>query len=220
MAEKEGARVVVRSASTFASIRCGLKPLALDAAGMPGSGRLLVVCGSHTEASSRQLEQLERHTGEKPIVLPTKRLLAGEQAAVAEEIAARAVTRLNDGKLAIIATERVRLAEHGDLSVGALVMKALTSVVRLLAPHCDGVISKGGITSADVATSGLGADSAFVAGQLEPGISLWRLRPKPQRRIGSGEREIPYCVVPGNVGDDGTLVRLTQKYKSTGGASQ
>ncbi|WP_308635090.1 four-carbon acid sugar kinase family protein [Paenibacillus silvisoli] len=225
LAEADGAEVVVRSASTFASIRCGLKPLELDRADMPANGRLLVVCGSHTEAASRQLEQLERDTGEKPIVLPVKRLLQGEQSDVVSEIAARAATRLNDGKLAILATERIRLAEHGDLAVGALVMKALTEVVRKLAPHCDGVISKGGITSADVASVGLGADSAYVAGQLEPGISLWRLKPKCQRRqggsgSGSGsEREIPYCIVPGNVGDDGTLARLVRIYKRTGGAS-
>ncbi|SFS56007.1 four-carbon acid sugar kinase family protein [Paenibacillus sp. BC26] len=213
MAEEQGKEVIVRSASTFASIRCGLKSRAMERVAMPGSGRLLIVCGSHTAASSRQLKQLERHTGETAIVLPTQQLLHHEQIAAAE-IAERLAVKLNESKLAIVATERVRLAEHGDLAIGALVMKALTNVVAQVAPYCDGVIAKGGITSADVASVGLGADTAYVAGQLEPGVSLWLLKAK-----GNG-REIPYCVVPGNVGDEGTLVRLVRKFNAIGGSSQ
>jgi uncharacterized protein YgbK (DUF1537 family) len=100
--------------------------------------------------------------------------------------------------LAVLATERVRSKEHGDLSTGAMVMEAVVAAVRQVAPRCDTVIAKGGITSAATAVDGMNAVTARVRGQLEPGVSLWDLRLEDGRTL-------PYAVIPGNVGHEGTI---------------
>jgi GntR family transcriptional repressor for pyruvate dehydrogenase complex len=84
-------------------------------------------------------------------------------------------------------------------------MDAIIGLVALAAPACDGVIAKGGITSAQVATDGLQAAAAFVKGQLEPGVSLWEIGLPDGRRI-------PYAVIPGNVGHDLTMTEVAAKF--------
>jgi uncharacterized protein YgbK (DUF1537 family) len=59
------------------------------------------------------------------------------------------------------------------------------------------IVSKGGITSAEVARNGFGATRARVRGQIAPGISVWDVDADGPRI---------QVVVPGNVGDDGALV--------------
>ena len=80
-------------------------------------------------------------------------------------------------------------------------MTALTTAVRSLLPEVAVVVSKGGITSAEVARTGIGASSAVVLGQVLPGVSVWRL-------TSHDDRELLYIVVPGNVGAPDTLVRV------------
>jgi uncharacterized protein YgbK (DUF1537 family) len=77
------------------------------------------------------------------------------------------------------------------------VMSALMVAVTELAPSVRVVISKGGITSADVTTIGLGADEATVRGQVLPGVSVWDL-----------DTGTTCVIVPGNVGGPQTLVDI------------
>lgn len=60
------------------------------------------------------------------------------------------------------------------------------------------VVSKGGITSAEVARVAIGARRATVRGQVLAGVSVWDLR-------GRDGHPITYVVVPGNVGGSETL---------------
>jgi uncharacterized protein YgbK (DUF1537 family) len=62
------------------------------------------------------------------------------------------------------------------------------------------VISKGGITSAEVARAALGARSARVRGQVVPGVSVWDLQGRTRRHT--------LVVVPGNVGEADTLTTV------------
>jgi len=80
-------------------------------------------------------------------------------------------------------------------------MSGLTAAVRSLLPDFGIVVAKGGITSAEVARTGIGATSAFVVGQVLPGVSVWRM----QAHDG---RDMLYIVVPGNVGGPDTLTRV------------
>ena len=64
------------------------------------------------------------------------------------------------------------------------------------------IVAKGGITSSDLATKGLGAVKAFILGQLIPGVPVWQM---------SQESKFPgiiYTVFPGNVGDHTALVEV------------
>ncbi len=205
MAEGAGCDVVVRSASTFASVRCGKRSKLVRPSAAADRG-LLIVCGSHTSLTTRQLARLTAHTGIEPAVVPTERLLAEGHGAVVPALAASVQEQLRRYRTAVLATERVRDARYGDLESGAKVMKALTDTVAAVAGDCRSVISKGGITSAQVAVEGLGAATATVEGQLELGVSLWKLH----RANGPA---MEYAVIPGNVGTEQTLVHIYECFK-------
>lgn len=204
-AEAQGRHVVVRSAATFASVRSGLQGRMLQSIGAV-DGAVLVVCGSHTQASTRQLEKLVACT-QPPVVLPTNWLLRDGPEAVVPRLARQLALDLKERKFAILTTERVLLPEHGDLEVGAQIMDALTATVARVAVDCDAVIVKGGISSARVALSGLSALRAYVQGQLEVGVSLWQLDLSDDRRL-------PYAVIPGNVGNEDTLVHVARLFQA------
>jgi len=197
-AERSGKPVAVRSAATFAALRAGARSPGLLTRTGPAGGPVLIVCGSHTAASTRQLSRLgERLPG--PVVLPDD-AAAGDPRDAARRLAPPLRQRLADRGAAILATPRHRRPEHSSLGWGARVMAALTAVVAQVGQHCAGVIAKGGTTSAEVAVRGPGARRARVRGQPLPGVSLWDLD--------LDGRTLPYVAVPGNVGDDGTLVTL------------
>lgn len=101
---------------------------------------------------------------------------------------------LADRGLAVITSSRDRRAEHNTLAHGQAVMSALMTAVQLLAPSVRVVVSKGGITSAEVTTIGLSADAATVRGQVLPGVSVFDL-----------DTGTTCVIVPGNVGGPTTL---------------
>lgn len=192
-----GRDVVIRSAATLAAELAEVRSdgfLAAPIAREPGG--TLVVCGSHTEGARRQLEPIAAAFGE-PVVVDTEAALAHPEETGGE--AGRAtVERMGLGSLGFVTTARDRAASHGTLDHGERVMRALTSAVAQVAPHVTAVVSKGGITSADVARVGLGARRARVRGQIMAGVSVWDL----QAHDGHG---ITYVVVPGNVGVPSTI---------------
>jgi uncharacterized protein YgbK (DUF1537 family) len=67
------------------------------------------------------------------------------------------------------------------------------------------LIAKGGITSSDLATRGLGVKRALVRGQILPGVPVWE-PDAPAKFPG-----LPYIVFPGNVGDADALKNLVAK---------
>jgi len=199
-ARARGANIVVRSASPLAAALAGVESQGLLPTPLvPSPVPTLLVCGSHTAGATAQLDLVAAQWGE-PVIIPTANAFESPSetgAAVAE--AASIV--LADRGLAIVTTERERLAEHNTLDHGRLVMEALTTSVRALLPSVEVVVSKGGITSADVARIGIGATRATVLGQVLPGVSVWSL-------IAVDGRERLYVVVPGNVGEPDALVRV------------
>lgn len=192
-----GRPVVVRSASPLAAALAGVEsdgllttPLVAEA--LPA----LVLCGSHTAGAAAQLDAIDDlHEGR--IVVSTAAALVDPQSA-GHEAGAAARSRLRSDGIAVVTTERTRSSEHNTLLHGERVMTALTTAVRSALPDAGVVISKGGITSAEVASTGLGARTALVLGQVLPGVSVWQL-------TAIDGRELLYVVVPGNVGDANTL---------------
>ncbi|WP_194397420.1 nucleotide-binding domain containing protein [Microbacterium atlanticum] len=127
-----------------------------------------------------------------------RRHVFADPAAAGRSAAERAREQLAATGLAIVATERRRRGEHDTLRHGELVMQALTAAVRELVPHVRAVVAKGGITSAELARTAIGATSARVRGQVLAGVSVWDLTSP----LG---HEMTYVVVPGNVGGAETL---------------
>jgi len=199
-ARLSGANIVVRSASPLAAALAGVEsegllPTPLVPAPVP----TLLVCGSHTAGATAQLDLVAERWGDPVVITTSDAFDNPRQTGVG--VAAIAAAAIADRRLAVVTTERERSLEHNTLDHGRLVMEALTTSVRELLPAVSVVVSKGGITSADVARVGIGATRATVLGQVLPGVSVWQL-------VGVDGIERLYVVVPGNVGEPDALTRV------------
>ncbi|ODU05962.1 MAG: hypothetical protein ABS81_05970 [Pseudonocardia sp. SCN 72-86] len=194
--------VVVRCAAPLAATCAGVLSTALLTQPIRRRpGPILLVCGSHVSGSTEQLGRLAHDLGARVHTVPTEEALADPDGAGRRLASLAAATLAADG-LAVIASERERKQEHRTLEHGERVMRALSSAARELAGGVSAVVTKGGITSAEVIRTGIGAGSAWVRGQVLPGISVWDLD--------GPAGPTPCVVVPGNVGDAGTLVSIAQ----------
>jgi uncharacterized protein YgbK (DUF1537 family) len=187
--------IVVRCAATLAAVCAGcLSASYLDRPLIAARPGVLIVCGSHTSAATAQLEALTGHLGRPPVEIPTEDALA-DPVAAGRTAARRLTGELHERGFATVSTERVRRPSHDSLAHGEMVNRALMTAASAVADSVGTVVSKGGITSAEVARTALGATRARVRGQLAAGISVWD--------YADGTVQV---VVPGNVGGRGTLV--------------
>lgn len=189
--------LVARGGAPLAAAVAGVTSDGLLDAPVAGPGRTLLVCGSHTGAATRQLAVASAHRA-APATVGTDAALADPDAAV-DALADECGAALETG-YAALASERERRAEHDTLAHGESVMRVLVGVVARLRDRVDVVVTKGGITGAQVARDGLGAVLARVRGQVLPGVSVWDLHT-------ADGRAVVQVVVPGNVGDDDALDR-------------
>ena len=83
--------------------------------------------------------------------------------------------------------------------------RGLVEVVQEIATKPRFLVAKGGITSSDLATRGLGVKRAIVRGQVHPGVPVWELG-RESRFPG-----LTYVVFPGNVGNDAALTSVVQR---------
>ena len=86
--------------------------------------------------------------------------------------------------------------------IAARVSKAVTSIVSGLSVRPSFILAKGGITSSDIGTKGLGVKKARVLGQIRPGIPVW---------VTGEESKFPsmaYIIFPGNSGERQTLKEI------------
>ena len=214
-AEAAGKTFIYRTGPSFVRVRGGISespPLTPEVlyATRPRQGHGLVVVGSHVEMTTRQLEAARAVERVHAIELSVPRLLDdGERAAELDSVVEQAGRALAGEEVLVYTSRELAPADAGRsaLDVGRSVSDALVEVVRrLAAEHPLGfVVAKGGITSSDVGTRGLGVRRAEIAGQMLPGIiPVWRL---PE---GSDHAGMPYVVFPGNVGDEDTLAEVIE----------
>ena len=210
-AESGGKRLLYRSAASFAGIRGGipLRPTltAEDMPPMSDNGGLVVV-GSYVKKSSDQLAVLLESGTVASVEFPVQAFLATEDpASLARSIGDELAQILAAGRQAALYTSRDLVSGHddeGSLAIGRRVSSGLVDIVRYLPFLPRFIIGKGGITSSDLATAALGIKRATVLGQILPGVPVWR--PDASSRYASGA----YVVFPGNVGDDGALLRAVE----------
>ena len=215
-AEAAGKRFVYRTAASFVQVRAGLAPrpiLTPAALAMPPSGGGLVIVGSYVPRTTSQLNTLLAQTGIKPAEINVAALLddQGQRAEIARvaQVAERALSRQQD---VVIYTSR-KLVTGADaaqsLSIGRRVSDSLVAIVRAISSRPRYILAKGGITSSDVATKGLNVKRAIVAGQILPGVPLWRLGDE------SRYPGMPYIVFPGNVGDAGAVAEVVKALRAS-----
>ncbi len=213
-AEAAGRQFVYRTAASFVRVRAGIAPRPpLTRAEMaPGetsdgaeSGGGLFVIGSYVSRTTTQVTALLAQDV-AAIELSVARLLDDSTHASAVKAASDEVSvALSAGQDVVIFTSRELVTganAAASLAIGQRVSAGLIGVVRGLTVRPRYLVAKGGITSSDVATRGLGVQRALVLGQALPGVPVWRL---------GAETRYPglsYIVFPGNVGGPSALVKL------------
>ncbi|MBB5641978.1 four-carbon acid sugar kinase family protein [Cryobacterium roopkundense] len=221
LAEDTGKKLLYRVGPPFVRARIGQESRApLTAAEVyhgadPAPGGGLIVVGSHVGVTTRQLAALvAARPSATTIELDVARAIdESDAAAYLETVVARVAGQLRTGDV-ILHTSRLLLKADdpaASLDISRRVSAAVVTVVRgaLAVRSPRFVIAKGGITSSDVASEGLGIRRAIVRGPMLPGIvSLW----EPVDGPAAG---IPYIVFAGNVGDDDSLAQVVATLSAT-----
>ncbi|MBM3225561.1 MAG: hypothetical protein FJZ47_17420, partial [Candidatus Tectomicrobia bacterium] len=201
-----GRRFLYRTAASFVSARADIAPRPLLTPAelhMPAAGGGLIMVGSHVPRTSSQLEALRAQAGVLSVEVQVAALLHDAQAAAEVSRVASAIDHgLQRNLDVVLFTSRTLVTgtdAQSNLAIGQRVSTRLVAMVQALTRRPRYVLAKGGITSSDIATHGLGVKRAMVLGQILPGVPVWRLGPET-RYPGLG-----YIVFPGNVGSPQAL---------------
>ena len=212
-ARAAGRTFAYRTGPSFVRALAGIEPRPPLAtadiwpAGAP-AGHGLVVVGSHVGLTSAQVRGLESHRDLVRVELSVARLTDPAQRDVHVAEAVHDVIAALGSADVLLLTSRELVRGEGpaaSLAIARAVSAAVTDVVRAaLSARPAWVVAKGGITSHDVAVTGLGIRRATVLGQLLPGmVSVLLPEEAADEAVGR-----PYVVFAGNVGDEGTLAHV------------
>ncbi len=218
-AASQGKRFLFRSAASILTALAALPPQRVAAEdmaefvrnGKPGA----VIVGSHVKKTTQQLEALLQAEGTEGIEIDVARLLdkANQSATLLSEVL-ESVRAVHDaGKTPVVYTSRQELTFEDvktRLDFGAKVSGLLMDIVRGLPSDIGFLISKGGITSNDVLSTGLSLTSARLLGQILPGCSMVHT-PSDHPQFPN----LPVVLFPGNVGDANALLTIYQRLSKT-----
>ncbi|BAZ50720.1 hypothetical protein NIES4103_33370 [Nostoc sp. NIES-4103] len=209
-AASQGKRFLFRSAASILTALAALPPQPIAAENMakyvrqgkPGA----IIVGSHVKKTTQQLETLLQAEGTSGIEVNVKQLLddgENQSAELLSESSEKIKVVHNAGKTPVIYTSRQELTFNDAktrLDFGVKVSGLLMDIVRGLPSDIGFLISKGGITSNDVLSTGLSLRSARLLGQILPGCSMVITNSDhPQFP------NLPVVLFPGNVGDADAL---------------
>ncbi|MEH2317234.1 four-carbon acid sugar kinase family protein [Nostoc sp.] len=215
-AASQGKRFLFRSAASILTALAALPPQPIAAEkmaqyvrqGKPGA----VIVGSHVKKTTQQLEALLQVEGTVGIEVNVARLLddgANQSAALLNEIQESTRAVHEAGKTPVVYTSRQELSfkdVNTRLEFGTKVSSLLMDIVRGLPSDIGFLISKGGITSNDVLSTGLALTSARLLGQILAGCSMV-LTPSDHPQFPN----LPVVLFPGNVGDADALGTIYQR---------
>ena len=216
-AEGAGSRFLYRTAAGFVAARIGQSPARTLLAPAAFSTRTthggLTIVGSHVPKTTAQLSTLLALPGLVAIELSVPALLDDyRRAATLASALAQIEKALLAGRDTVVFTSREVIASPdavASLAISRRVSDALIFLVQRLSVAPRYLIAKGGITSSDTATLGLGVRRALVLGQALPGVPVWQL---------GAETKFPglgYVVFPGNVGSPTALADLVDQLRAT-----
>ncbi|MBW4486247.1 MAG: four-carbon acid sugar kinase family protein [Trichocoleus desertorum ATA4-8-CV12] len=211
-----GKRFLFRSAASLLTALAALPPqptppenmaqYARD--GKPGA----VIVGSHVQKTTEQLERLLQEPGIVGIEVEVARLrdgAAASRAALLDETLQAVREAHVAGKTPVVYTSRQELTFEDvqvRLDFGTAVSALLMDVVRGLPREIGFLISKGGITSNDVLSTGLNLTTARLLGQVLAGCSMV-CTPANHPLFPS----LPVVLFPGNVGDADGLATVYRR---------
>ena len=214
MAEESGKKFLYRTAASFVQVRSGLNPRPLLTEAdleLPDSGAGLIVVGSYVPRTSQQLERLLSQPNIIQAEVRVEALL--DEKLRQDEI--KGIVQicdqgLNDGKDVVLYTSRKLITgktADSSLSIGQRISEGVVKILENISVKPRYILSKGGITSSDLATKALKLKKAMVCGQILPGVPVWKLGTE------SRYSDLIYIVFPGNVGDSDSLVETVNKLK-------
>jgi uncharacterized protein YgbK (DUF1537 family) len=213
-AAASGKRFLFRSAASLLTSLAALprQPVAAErmADYVRGHAPGAVVVGSHVPKTTRQLGKLLKQTGTVPIEIDVNRL-PEQHAALLRETLNAAETAHRAGEIPVVFTSRAERQfpdQAARLQFGEQVSAFLMDVVRALPATLGFLVSKGGITSNDVLSTGLALRTARLLGQILPGVSVVRC-PDDHPRY----PRMPVVIFPGNVGDDSALAEVYRRLR-------
>ena len=214
-ATAQGKRFLFRSAASLLTALADLPPQPVAAAAMArlvGGGKPgAIVVGSHVRKTTEQLERLFQKPDLEAVEVDVDACSGDERSAQLACVLQQAAAAHAKGLDVVIYTSRSerRFADQATrVAFGEVVSAFLMEVVRALPEDLGYLISKGGITSNDVLSSGLALRMARVMGQILPGCSVVACPADHPRYSG-----MPVAIFPGNVGDAESLALARRRLR-------
>lgn len=217
-ASTEGKKFLFRSGAAFVSARLGISPIPPISAkqlSLDDTKGGLIIAGSYVPKTTAQLKALRERAGDKltTVELDVNKLLESPESREKELKMALSIaeSELQKPQDVLVMTSRKLITgadERSSLDIGSTVAAVLVAFLTKLKAEPRYIISKGGITSSDMATKGLGMKRAMIVGQAAAGVPLWRCDEPTSKHPG-----LPYVVFPGNVGGDGTLAEVVERWR-------
>ena len=218
-AASNGKRFLFRSAASILTALADLPPQNVPAEemsqyvrnGKPGA----FIVGSHVKKTTDQLQALLKETGIVGIEIDVAQLLKDSKArshSLLTQTLEQIKTVHAENKTPVIYTSRQELAfadVEARLQFGADVSALLMDIVRGLPRDIGYLVSKGGITSNDVLSTGLALTSARLLGQILAGCSMV-VTPDNHPQFPN----LPVVLFPGNVGDTDALATIYHRLTS------
>ncbi len=209
----QGKRFLFRSAASLLTALAQLPPQPIPPEEMAkyrrGDRPGVVLVGSHVRKTTEQLTTLLEESDVAGVEVPVAQLLSPDGFS---QLLADTYDQVNNiyqaGKTPVIFTSRQELAFADAvqrMAFGQEVSRLLMAIVRHLPPDMSFLISKGGITSNDVLSSGLNLPTARLLGQIIAGCSVI-ITPEDHPYFPN----LPVVLFPGNVGD---AMALTVAYR-------
>lgn len=213
MAEKTGKSFLFRTAASFVKCYGGIldRPFLqheeiVQDAEVPG----IVIVGSHTQKTTRQLYKLLQLEFVKPVEIDSACLAEANRQSEIDRVVHLTEQIWKDGLVPVLFTSRALLTadiqgSERNLQLAAAISDGVVEIFRSFQSVPSFIIAKGGITSSDLGSKGLGIRKATVMGQVRSGI--------PVIRSGADSRwpNLPYVIFPGNVGAEDDLQQITRQ---------
>lgn len=211
---KEGKTFICRSAAALTKVIGDIsdKPLLTrrELVSEETSNGGIVAVGSHVQKTTEQLYALLDSGLVTGVEFNVHLVLDDEKfKQEVDRVRTTCEELINNGKSVVYYTrrERVDLGENRaeeELKLSVKISDAVTSIVHDLKVRPKYIVAKGGITSSSIGTVGLEVKRAEVAGQIKPGIPVWKTG-EESKFPGSA-----YIIFPGNVGTTETLKELIE----------
>ena len=203
--------IVIRSSSSLPKALSGisdqplldksiLSPLTVNRSPLaPGC----FVVGSHVKKTTQQLEHLLQAEGTCAIEVDVQRILDDSALLMSETLdTIRQVVEMGLTPVIYTSRQEIRLDDANQRQhLGQQVSDFLVDIVYRLPFTPSYLVGKGGITSHDILTKGLGIRSARVLGQVIPSVPCV-MAP-----------HFPYIIFPGNVGNEDSLREVYLKLR-------